>query len=360
MGMYNIGEILRGLRKSRGFSQKQLAEGTCTVEYISKIENGRKNPSQEIISRLFQRLGADPSLFFTTLSNAESEQYALHRFELERLLGESEFEKARAYIAELEKEYSFYASGEPKQYLMGKQSLILQNLDKEFDKARELAIRSILITKPEFTLDNMERYEFYSTTELWSVIYISTAYYWKDKRSNLADKAEIPIRLVSFVLRHLEKGYLHTSVIGGLYASSAFYLGRYLCMAGRLEESEEISMKGVSFITRHYNQILELLGKIIMNRALAMDMAKRKNTAVLKSGRRFPPFDQIEDEGQLYGFGEMLLLLAANEMTLHQYLDVPMTLFPHSETAGHRAGELPFSGCRGTLLGDCGADAART
>ncbi|MCI8542644.1 hypothetical protein [Acetatifactor aquisgranensis] len=57
-------------------------------------------------------------------------------------------------------------------------------------------------------------------------------------------------------------------------------------MAGRLEESEEISMKGVSFITRHYNQILELLGKIIMNRALAMDMAKRKNKAMVKSGRR--------------------------------------------------------------------------
>ena len=49
-------------------------------------------------------------------------------------------------------------------------------------------------------------------------------------------------------------------------------------MAGRLEESEEISMKGVSFITRHYNQILELLGK--------MDMAKRKNKAMVKSGRR--------------------------------------------------------------------------
>lgn len=360
MGIYNIGAILRGLRKSRGFSQKQLAEGTCTVEYISKIENGKKNPSQEIVSRLFRRLGADPSLFFTTLSNAESEQYALHRFELERLVGESEFGKARAYIAELEKEYPFYASGEPKQYLMGKQALILQNLDKEYDKAREVAIRSILITKPEFTLDNMEQYEFYSTTELWSIIYISTAYYWKDKGHNLADKAEIPIRLVSFVFRHLEKGYLHTSVIGSLYASTAFYLGRYLCMAGRLEESQEISMKGVSFITRHYNQILELLGKIIMNRALAMDIAKRKDMARLRSGHRFPPFDQIEDEEQLYGFGEMLLLLAANEMTLHQYLDVPMTLFPHSEADRGRSGELPFSCYRGTLLGGDGTDGVRT
>lgn len=64
MGIYNIGAILRGLRKSRGFSQKQLAEGTCTVEYISKM-------------------------------------------------------------------------------------------DKEFDKARELAIRSLLITKPEFTTERL-------------------------------------------------------------------------------------------------------------------------------------------------------------------------------------------------------------
>lgn len=346
MGIYNTGAILRELRKSRGFSQKQLAEGTCTVEYISKIENGKKNPSPEIISRLFHRLGADPSLFFTTLSNVENEQYTLHRFELERLLGESEFEKARAYITGLEKEYSFYASGEPKQYLMGKQALILQNLDKEFDKARDLAIRSILITKPEFTMDNMEQYEFYSTTELWSIIYISTAYYWKDKRRNLEDKAEIPIRLVSFVFSHLEKGYLHASVIGSLYASAAFYLGRYLCMAGRLEESEAVSLKGIQFITHHYNQVLELLGKIVMNRALAIDIGQRKKAAVLRTGRRFPPFDQNRDEEQLYGFGEMLLHLAANEMTLHQYLDVPITLFPHQESTGDKAGQLPFLVCR--------------
>lgn len=346
MGIYNIGAILRGLRKSRGFSQKQLAEGICTVEYISKIENGKKNPSPEIVSGLFGRLGVDPGLFFTTLSNVENEQYALHRFELERLLGESEFEEARVYIAELEREYPFYASGEPKQYLMGKRALILQNLDKEFDKARELAIRSILVTKPEFTLDNMEQYEYYSATELWSIIYISTSFYWKDKRRNLADKAEIPIRLISFVLGHLEKGYLHTSVIGTLYASATFYLGRYLCMAGRLEESEAVSLKGIQFITRNYNQILELLGKIIMNRALAIDIGQQKEKVVLRTGRRFPPFEGNRDTEQLYGFGEMLFQLAANEMTLYQYLDVPLTLFPYRKEDEEGTEHLPFACCR--------------
>ena len=67
---------------------------------------------------------------------------------------------------------------------------------------------------------------------------------------------------------------------------------------------------------------------------------------MLRTGRRFPPFDQNRDEEQLYGFGEMLLHLAANEMTLHQYLDVPITLFPHQEGTGDKAGQLPFSVCR--------------
>ena len=328
MGIYNIGAILRELRKGRHFSQRQLAEGICTVEYVSKIENGKKNPSPEIISSLFRRLGADPSLFFTTLGSAENDLYALHRFELEKLLGESKFEEARAYIVRLEKEYSFYASGEPKQYLMGKQSHILQNQYKEFDKARELALCSIHLTKPEFTLDNMEQYEFYSTTELWSILYISTALYWKDKRQNLEDKAEIPIRLASFVFNYLEKGYLHPSVIGSLYASAAFYLGRYLCMAGRSEESEAVSVKGIQFISRHYNQILELMGKIIINRAISMTHEKSYQEIVLQCGRRYPPFEENRDVEQIYGFGEMLLYLAANEMTLYQYLEVPMSLFP--------------------------------
>ena len=66
MSIYNIGSIIKELRKKKKFSQKQLAEGICSIEYISKIENNKKSPSTEIASKLLAKLGADSDMFLQT------------------------------------------------------------------------------------------------------------------------------------------------------------------------------------------------------------------------------------------------------------------------------------------------------
>ena len=75
------------------------------------------------------------------------------------------------------------------------------------------------------------------------------------------------IDLGQVVFSHLEKGYLQPSLIGTLYTSASFYLSKYLCVGKRMKESMEVTDKGISFVTSHYNQILELLGKIYCNKA---------------------------------------------------------------------------------------------
>lgn len=341
MSTYNIGIILRELRKKKHFSQKQLAEGICSIEYISKIENGKKTPSSEIISRLFHRLGENPGLFFMNLSSVDNELFTEHRFELEKLLGASEFAEAEAYIFSLEKEYSFYSSGEPLQYIMGKRSHILANLYKKFDEAYDLALHAILLTKPEFTLDTKEQYEFYSINELWAFLYMAAALYWKERDCQLGDGIDLPIDLASFVLSHLDKGYLHPSMIGTLYASAAFYLGKFLCSADKLEESLTVSRRGLQFITQYYNQILELLGKIVLNQAFCM-LDNHERDALISSEFSVPhtPCDASSDDMQdlhlfdsaaepeiLYEIGKNLLLLSANRETLHRYLDFPYEIY---------------------------------
>lgn len=332
MSIYNIGVILRELRKKKHFSQKQLAEGICSIEYVSKIENGKKNPSSEITSKLFHRLGVNPNLFFTNLSSVDNDLYTKHRFELETLLGASKFTEARAYIASLEKEYAFYSSGEPRQYIMSKQSHILANLDKKFDEAYDLACHSILLTKPDFTLETMKDYEFFSVNELWALLYMAAALYWKEMDFRLGKGLNTSIDLASFVLSQLDKGYLHPSMIGALYASAAFYLGRFLYTAGRLKESSAVSGKGLQFITKYYNQIIELLGKIVLNQAFC-SLSDHERNILMSDGIRntIPLCDEhnsillheITSPEQLYEIGKNLLILSANQETIHRYLDFP-------------------------------------
>ena len=267
MSIYNIGNIIKELRKKKNFSQKQLAEGICSVEYISKIENNKKSPSPDITTKLMTKLGADPDMFFSHLNYMDNEAHQTHCFKLDTLISQSMFKEARDYIHELEKNYPFYASGEPKQYIMAKLSHILTNLDKKFDEAYELALSAIRITKPDFTVGNMHTYEFYSINELWALIYMSAALFWKERDINKGSDVQASIDLGRVVFAHLEKGYLQPSLIGTIYTSASFYLSRYLTIMDKIDESMEITDKGIDFVVSHYNQIIELLGKIYCNKA---------------------------------------------------------------------------------------------
>lgn len=58
----SFGRTIRGLRKERGITQKELAEGVgIDFTYLSKIENDRMPPpSEKTIRALGEALGTDP------------------------------------------------------------------------------------------------------------------------------------------------------------------------------------------------------------------------------------------------------------------------------------------------------------
>jgi transcriptional regulator with XRE-family HTH domain len=61
-----FGKRVRAAREARGVTQLQLSlqigqSGSLDTSYISNIENGRRNPSLEIILLIADALGVDPS-----------------------------------------------------------------------------------------------------------------------------------------------------------------------------------------------------------------------------------------------------------------------------------------------------------
>ena len=52
-----VGFLLKHYRLKLNFSQSGVCKGICTVSYLSKIENGTAQPSEEVIEQLFKALG---------------------------------------------------------------------------------------------------------------------------------------------------------------------------------------------------------------------------------------------------------------------------------------------------------------
>ncbi|ANC77395.1 hypothetical protein ABE65_011515 [Fictibacillus phosphorivorans] len=68
-------EKIRYFRKKSNISQNSLSEGICSVSYLSKIENGQNEPSEEILLLLGNRLGID-------LSEIEQEDTSIEKIRL--------------------------------------------------------------------------------------------------------------------------------------------------------------------------------------------------------------------------------------------------------------------------------------
>lgn len=53
----HLGMVMRHVRERRGFSQKQLCQGLCTVATLSRFESGGQSPSWDCVHSMLERLG---------------------------------------------------------------------------------------------------------------------------------------------------------------------------------------------------------------------------------------------------------------------------------------------------------------
>lgn len=74
-------ENLRTLRLARGLTQPMLAEKACIEQsYLSKLENGRSKPSDEVLSRLAQALDVKVEALLQNGDDAEERARRLRRW----------------------------------------------------------------------------------------------------------------------------------------------------------------------------------------------------------------------------------------------------------------------------------------
>ena len=100
LGVRTIGERVRSLRRSAGLSQKELAAGRFSKEYVIQIERGKTRPTPETLEWIAGRLDTDREFLEHGVTRADVERLEAALAEAERLLASAQYEDALRVLGE--------------------------------------------------------------------------------------------------------------------------------------------------------------------------------------------------------------------------------------------------------------------
>lgn len=92
-----FGEVIRGIRKAKGMTQEEVAEGICSASSLSKMENDSQVPSRQKFQKIMERLGETgySYAYFFSIRDIEKQQM---RRELMRALEFGRVEQAEELL----------------------------------------------------------------------------------------------------------------------------------------------------------------------------------------------------------------------------------------------------------------------
>lgn len=73
MANYRMGNVIKLSRMARGMTQEELSGGICSVETLSRIENGRTKIKREIYRQLMEKMNFSTERNYAVCLSADME-----------------------------------------------------------------------------------------------------------------------------------------------------------------------------------------------------------------------------------------------------------------------------------------------
>lgn len=203
MANYRAGDVIRLTRKAARLTQEQLSDGICSVETLSRIENGRHAVKRETYSQLMAKMGRDTSRCYALCMGKDMELLE-ERIWLEDALAKFDYREAERYLSILKRKIADIPMNQ--QYIARIEGLLdyhNKRIDaEEWIKREENAIR---ITVPEYKkyLFIEKKEDAFPFTELEILTLISLANAYSEN-----EKPDIAIRIYDALLLGLEEEYM--------------------------------------------------------------------------------------------------------------------------------------------------------
>lgn len=236
MEVYNMGEVIQKRRKSLGITQEQLSEGICSVQTLSRVENGKNRISWEKFKKLMERLGMPSEKYSLVIEVDDIESIEFEK-EIFQLINKQEYENAYILFHKLEKKLDKNEKSN-QQYLLGIGAILDYQLKKISlqEKMKQLE-DAIQITIPCYECRVLKN-GVYTRIEIIILYNIALCFQEKDEKKG--------IRLLKELEEYLEEISINNREYKKLKVVILYNLSHLLRQNGNYEESKKVGNMGVN------------------------------------------------------------------------------------------------------------------
>lgn len=279
-----VSQLIQNRREAIGWSQEKLAEGICSAPTVSRIENGRRMPSERVLQALMERLGLEDARVMIPQSPYEwnvEDLWAEARTCVVRFhrAGEEEKpalrEEALTYIQKLE---SIVKQDDlmTRQQIMGERiSLGKAEGPYTMREKVDLLLEAIRLTIPRFDLRRINDFR-YTMAEVVLVNQVGVAY-------TRGGEWESALSVYRQLYTYLKENTPPTARYAGKRAMLAANYARELNVCERYRESADVAEEGRQFCVKYGEyQFLPMLLALLANsyahlenRDISLDFYKR-------------------------------------------------------------------------------------
>lgn len=258
MGIYRLGDIIRMYRKSLSITQEQLCNGICSVETLSRVENGRQIPGKDVYERLMERMGRSRERAYSMLSILD--YYILEKMKLfYDYIERYDYIKADKVLNVIKR--SLGNSIMDKQFLIMAENIVNYSLNRikaeEFLHGLEM---SILLTIPQYGKLPLSEWPL-NYQEAVLLLHISSAH----AQNKRYDKA---IDILEEVSGAIMQGYMDEDQKVILQTKILNSLSRWYGLIEEFDKAIEIAMDGFNICKKYKigNVLPNLLYSIVCNK----------------------------------------------------------------------------------------------
>lgn len=202
MSNYNVGTVIRLTRQALNISQEKLCENICSVQTLSRIENGRTSVKESVYEQLMERMGRNGSKNFSVLSVDDYDMLEIMN-EADVALAKHDYQKAKEYLKILKDNLNGKEDDDllTKQYIGRKELNIAYHLKKiSKDDYLQGLQELIKLTINEYKLFLDREFPFFKE-EVHLLMNIANGYAYMNKN-------EQSIKINNMLLRSLDSNYM--------------------------------------------------------------------------------------------------------------------------------------------------------
>ena len=244
MPNYNVGNLIKRLRKQKGLTQEELAHPLIDRATLSRIESGRAMPSKKTLEALLEKLGFNPSNTADFFLDGEMTEIQKIHNEIDNYLVIRKLDPSDPVIARIDELLAKleanrrYMKNELNQQFV-QIAKAMNAINKRVDGAivRGMLLAAIKISIPEF---NEEQFEDYHLSKQDMQIINLLAVLYSDKGED--DKS---LEMYYSMKRNLDKNCIDNVEMGRSYPTIIYNLAIQLFYLHRYEESIELCDVGI-------------------------------------------------------------------------------------------------------------------